>query len=233
MLFAELAISVMNSPALEAVGYYQPLRAYRYFEIDEDNIYSAGNEIFLPIETTATLWGIDENDQTGFDPNNIEALCSYPINIESAINPKYRATKTRFEELLVKYAGTTLEAPREERSKKVEEFWSKYYKQMYCLPTSATVNPQGGLLRQMAVGCFTKQLTKMVEWWGYKLDFTIVEKDGMNIIDWINYVTTTPYNGLVHLHDSMSEHRMGCIEEFKEKMIEYGVKPTGFNPAMK
>ena len=228
MLFAELTVSTMNYAAMEVFGYYQPERAYSCFEIEEDNIYSSDNEILIPADTTTNLWGIEENQQTGFDPNNILALCNYPIYIESALNPKYRATKTRFEELLVKYAGTTLDAPREERSKKVEEFWSKYYLKMKCPVRQAY--PPGGLLRQMAYGCFLKHLVRMVEVWGYKLDFTFVEEDGMNIVDWINYVTTTPSNKLVHSNDSILDDQRPCLEAFKAKMIEYGVKPTGFNP---
>jgi hypothetical protein len=115
-----------------------------------------------------------------------------------------------------------LEAPREERVKIVEEFWSKYYKQMNCPPREAY--PRGGLLRQMAFGCFL-QLFKMVDIWGYKLDFTIVEDDGMNILDWINYVTTTPSNKLLHPNDTVSEERKPCMETFKAK-----IKPTGYNP---
>jgi hypothetical protein len=71
----------------------------------------------------------------------------------------------------------------------------------------------------------------MVDVWGYKLDLTIVEDDGMNIIDWINYGTTTPSNKLVHPNDMVSPERRPCMDEFKAKMIGYGVKPTGYNPA--
>jgi hypothetical protein len=75
MLFAELTIGIMNSTGLEAVAYYQLVRAYCCFEIEEDNIYSEDNEILLPKDTITSLWGIEKNDQTGFDPNNISALC--------------------------------------------------------------------------------------------------------------------------------------------------------------
>jgi hypothetical protein len=228
MLFAELAISVMNSTAKEAVGYYQPVKAYSSFEIEEDNIYLSDTEILIPVDTATNLWGFGENNQQAFDPNNIDALCDYAIDIAPALNPKYRATKTRFEELLVKYAGTSLETPREERVKIVEEFWSKNYLKMKC--KERFNYPQGGLLRQMAYGCFMS-LFKMVEVWGYKFDFTFIEDDGMNIVDWINYATTTPSTKLLHLNDSIIEQKIPCIQLFKAKMIEYGVKPTGYNPA--
>jgi hypothetical protein len=38
MLFAELTVRTMNYAAMEVFGYYQPVRAYSCFDVEEDNI---------------------------------------------------------------------------------------------------------------------------------------------------------------------------------------------------